>query len=127
MAFGIEARVPFLDHRLVEHAVGLPDRLKIQGRERKVALRRAAAGIVPASVLARRDKIGFASPEDRWFHAAQSLFLDLASNSRAERDDLLSSGTLAWALERWRTGGLATAPLWRVMSLELWLRTTVEG
>ncbi|MGH2416726.1 MAG: asparagine synthase (glutamine-hydrolyzing), partial [Candidatus Limnocylindria bacterium] len=51
MAFGIEARVPYLDVPLVEFALGLPDRLKIGGGRRKVILQRAARGFVPTSVL----------------------------------------------------------------------------
>ena len=67
MAFSIEARVPFLDHRLAEAALLLPDRLKIAGRyNRKIVLREAMRGIVPDSILARRDKVAFQPPEKRW-------------------------------------------------------------
>lgn len=67
MAHGIEARVPFLDHRLVEFSIGLGDAHKIVHGDTKRVLRRAMATVLPASVLHRRDKLGFATPEQRWF------------------------------------------------------------
>lgn len=57
MAHSLEARVPYLDHGLVELAWALPDRLKIHGRNQKAVLRRAAEGSVPDAVL-KRPKIG---------------------------------------------------------------------
>ena len=59
MAHGVEARLPFTDYRLVEHALRMPDRLKFAGGINKVALRRVAAGRVPASVTSRLRKLGF--------------------------------------------------------------------
>ncbi len=67
MAFSIEARVPFLDYRLVEYLFTLPPGLKIRGGETKVVLREAVQGLIPQVVLDRRDKIGFETPEDEWF------------------------------------------------------------
>ena len=67
MAHGIEARVPFLDHRLIEFCLELGDQHKIRGGETKRVLRRAMADLLPESVLHRRDKLGFATPEETWF------------------------------------------------------------
>ncbi|MDB5510988.1 MAG: asnB [Enterovirga sp.] len=67
MAHGIEARVPFLDHRLVEFSLALGSRHKMVGAETKHVLRRAVADILPEPVLRRQDKIGFATPEQTWF------------------------------------------------------------
>jgi len=67
MAHGIEARVPFLDHRLIEFCLELGDQHKITGADTKRVLRRAMAGLLPESVLHRRDKLGFATPEETWF------------------------------------------------------------
>jgi asparagine synthase (glutamine-hydrolysing) len=67
MAHGIEARVPFLDHPLVEFAIALGDEHKIEQAETKVLLRRAMTGSLPERIAARKDKIGFATPERRWF------------------------------------------------------------
>jgi len=67
MAHGIEARVPFLDHRLVEFALRLGDQHKIVGGDTKRVLRRAMAPFLPDKVRERRDKLGFATPEEMWF------------------------------------------------------------
>jgi len=67
MAHSIEARVPFLDHRLVEFALRLGNQHKIVGGDTKRILRRAMSDLLPSAVLNRRDKIGFATPEEAWF------------------------------------------------------------
>jgi asparagine synthase (glutamine-hydrolysing) len=67
MAHGIEARVPFLDHRLVELAIGLGSAHKIDGARTKVLLREALGADLPAAIRDRNDKIGFATPEQEWF------------------------------------------------------------
>ncbi|HEV7284594.1 MAG TPA: asparagine synthase (glutamine-hydrolyzing) [Kaistia sp.] len=67
MAHSIEARVPFLDHRLVDFNIALGSRHKIVGIETKRVLRRAMADYLPKSVLNRRDKMGFPTPEEIWF------------------------------------------------------------
>jgi asparagine synthase (glutamine-hydrolysing) len=66
MAFSIEARVPFLDYRLVELALALSDRDKVGGGISKAVLRRAMRGTVPDDVLDRRDKMGFVTAEPLW-------------------------------------------------------------
>lgn len=58
-SMGIEARYPFWDRRLVEFCLGLPAHEKLSGGWSRLVLRRAMAGIVPATVLARRDKLDF--------------------------------------------------------------------
>jgi asparagine synthase (glutamine-hydrolysing) len=70
MAFSREARVPFLDHRLVEYIAGLPLNLKLRDGWTKYCLRRGAQDIVPSQILQRKDKLGFATPEDEWFRRA---------------------------------------------------------
>lgn len=67
MAHSIEARLPFLDHPLVEFTVGMGDQHKIAGGDTKRVLRRALEGELPAPVLNRRDKVGFATPQQDWF------------------------------------------------------------
>ena len=69
MAFSIEARVPFLDHKLVEFAFALPESQKIRNGLRKHVLREATRTILPEKVRTRRDKLGFATPETTWFRS----------------------------------------------------------
>ena len=65
MAFGIEGRVPFLDHRLVEAALAVPPEIRVPGGRQKHLLRRMAAVLLPAAVAAA-PKQGFAAPVAAW-------------------------------------------------------------
>jgi asparagine synthase (glutamine-hydrolysing) len=65
MAHGLEVRVPYLDHRLVEHVVRLPSRLKRQGGRSKVALLDVFGASIPRAVR-RRPKLGFDAPLSAW-------------------------------------------------------------
>ena len=65
MAHGVESRAPFLRPALIEFALGLPDRAKLQGATGKYALKQAAASLLPADLLARR-KQGFSPPFSAW-------------------------------------------------------------
>jgi asparagine synthase (glutamine-hydrolysing) len=86
MAHSLEARVPLLDHRLVELAGGLPPELRLRSGRTKYLLRRVLARRVPEEVL-KRPKQGFAVPLDAWF--AQGLagyFHDLLQSGRSVTD-----------------------------------------
>jgi asparagine synthase (glutamine-hydrolysing) len=66
MAHSIEARVPFLDHRLVEFSYNLPDNFLEKDGVTKRVLREAMSGILPEEVKNRKDKMGFTTPEELW-------------------------------------------------------------
>src|SRR2546421_10418889 len=66
MAFSLEARVPLLDHHVVEYGVSLPDRLKVQNGWSKFAMRQALQGLIPGVVRQRQTKLGVAGPGRQW-------------------------------------------------------------
>jgi len=67
MAHHLEARVPFLDHRLVEFTTSLPDRIKVPDtKEPKSLLKKAISGILPDDIIYRQ-KMGFSAPVHDWF------------------------------------------------------------
>jgi asparagine synthase (glutamine-hydrolysing) len=72
MHFGVEARVPFLDHQIVEFAIGLPPEFKINNGWKKWPLRSIMNSFLPKEISWRRDKIGFAAPDKNWFSQHQS-------------------------------------------------------
>ena len=123
MAFGIETRVPFLDYRLVELAMRLPDRLRVGGGVTKVALRRAMRGRVPRAILDRRDKLGFATPQEKWLTDNR---LELAR--RLVGGQVVARGWVdATAVDHLlgeSAAGQRDTQLWRIFILEEWLRTT---
>ena len=84
MAHGVENRVPFLDHRLVEFAFRLPASAKVGAGRRKRVLWEAAAGIVPPAVLSRTDKRAIISRRD-WMglrDARREALLCMAGSTR---------------------------------------------
>lgn len=66
MAHSVEARVPFLDHRLVEFCYNLPDEFLEKDGVNKRVMRSAMNGLLPDKIINRRDKMGFSTPEEIW-------------------------------------------------------------
>ncbi len=79
MHFSVEARVPFLDYRLVERTLSLPADSIINDGSTKYILREAVKGIVPDKIYRRQDKKGFSSPRDKWFRTKN--FQDLIQST----------------------------------------------
>ena len=128
MAHSLEARVPILDHRLVELAFSLPGGELIRGGETKSVLRRALADLLPPEVVARRDKLGFVTPEARFMRGALG---DLAGDvfaSRSFRERGYANARAAMdRLECHRRGEVeAGMELWRALNLELWARAFLD-
>ena len=84
MAHGVEARVPFLDHEVVECAARIPANLKLKGFTEKYILREAGKGLVPQHVIKRR-KAAFNTPVGGWF---------LGDSRPSFVDDALSEGSI---------------------------------
>lgn len=126
MAHSIEARVPFLDHRLVEHTLALPTAAKLRGAETKAILRRALAGTLPEEIRARRDKIGFrAEPTVTWTLAAGMR--DQLVEAQTDHEERWLAGPALGRLIDGGKGPEAEFALWRAINLKLWLRGTVAG
>ena len=66
MAHSVESRVPFLDYRLVNFLINLPEENKISDGISKKILRESMNGLLPENIRMRMDKIGFITPEERW-------------------------------------------------------------
>jgi len=77
MAYGIEARVPFLDHRLAEFALGVHGDLKVKGPVTKLFMRRALRGVLPDAVVDRRDKLGYPTPFGQWLRTDKRMQSDV--------------------------------------------------
>lgn len=75
MAFSIESRVPFLDYRIVEFALSLPEEFKINKGRTKYILREAMQGILPEAIINRYDKMAFVTPEEIWVKENPDFFL----------------------------------------------------
>lgn len=116
-AYGLENRTPFLDHRLLEFAFRLPARSKIDGLSTKVALRRAARGIVPDAIVDRPDKKGLAVPVERWLTGELKPWADELTASLARRGVDVQPRYDRRPFDR---------SLFTKVSLELWFRTFID-
>jgi asparagine synthase (glutamine-hydrolysing) len=123
MAHSIEARVPFLDHRLVEFAFSLPGDYKVKGLETKDVLRRALRGTLPEAIRSRQDKIGFrAEPTVTWELASRNSESLLANRTPFE-ESWFDRGALETLLNGAGRSEASEFMLWRVLNTKLWLRT----
>lgn len=120
MAFAIESRVPFLDYRLVELALRLPDRLKISRGVTKAVLRRAMRERLPSEIADRRDKIGFATPQARWLRAAVPEARSVLVGGAIVRRGWVGPTEVERLLAQPGRGDGVL--LWRLVVLEQWLR-----
>ena len=119
MAFSVEARVPFLDHRLVEFAFSLPSDLKFRGGYTKRVLRDGMAGKLPDALRLRKRKMGFATPEQTWqANVLKELVHEALASEKLNRylDRENAAAHYRAALEE---GALSFAP-WRWVNLLLW-------
>ncbi|KFC66805.1 Asparagine synthetase [Bosea sp. LC85] len=122
MAHSIEARVPFLDHPLVEFSLALGNDHKIVGGDTKRVLRRGMNGILPEVVKERRDKLGFATPEQIWFRGPlRGLVEDGIEKTLSRYPGLMNAtGVRALAQEMLDGDRPLDFTLWRIVNLGLW-------
>lgn len=128
MAHGIEARVPFLDHELVEFVQKIPPRLKIRGRQTKYLLRQYAQRLLPMRTTARK-KMPFYVPLERTYGAA--VFRDMMEDTLADRvvrdRGLFRPEAVAALRTSMRNGDfLYVKQVFSLVMLELWFRMAVD-
>ena len=122
MAVGLEARVPFLDHRLVERALATPEAVKTRGGVLKGLLKKAVRGIIPDRIIDRR-KQGFGLPLHEW------LLDGLGAQARRSVDEfvaetgLLDPVGVAYIFERSR----GDVRVWYLLNLALWWQHYFKG
>jgi asparagine synthase (glutamine-hydrolysing) len=122
MAHSLEARVPLLDHPLVEFACGLPPSLRLRSGETKYLLKRVLTGRVPSEVLTR-PKQGFAVPLDRWLGVGRRpFFREHLQNAQSVRDGYLNGPTLLRMLDLYERTGRPEfrRRLWPLFVFEVW-------
>jgi len=123
MAHAVESRVPFLDFRLVEFTLGLPDTCKLRGGVTKQVLREAMRGILPEEVRSRTDKLGFATPEESWVRKlATRQFRDWCRDTIALSDGIVRPDILT-EFDRLISGRRPFDFLvWRIVNFGCWIR-----
>jgi asparagine synthase (glutamine-hydrolysing) len=134
MAFSLESRLPFLDHRIVELCFSLAYSDKMGEGWTKLLLRQATAGLLPDAVRLRRHKQGFPGDYAGWLaqgaglQAVRELMLDRVTLERGWLDPLWLKrrlGGRAPKAARWARRHLSQ--LWQLLTLEMWSRQFLDG
>lgn len=121
MAHSLEARTPFLDHRLVEFMARVPYSMKVRGKEVKYILKKAMEGILPESIIYRK-KHGFDLPIDRWLRTElRGMVEDLLSDRKVEEMGLFKPDAVGEIVERQRRGERwYQKQVWSLLVFQLW-------
>ena len=127
MATSVEARVPFLDHYLVEYALALPRALKVEGTSGKQILKRALEGLLPHDLLYSQ-KRGFGAPIREWFRQGLgALFDSHFMDSSMRRRDFFDYRFVARLLDEHRRGARDWSfHLWALLNLSLWYERWID-
>jgi asparagine synthase (glutamine-hydrolysing) len=121
MSVSLEARVPLLDHTLVEFAAALPARLKFRNGTGKWLLREAIRDLVPPGVFSR-PKQGFALPLAHWFRRELRYRLDnLLRDESSLYEYIDAASTRRLVNEHVRGRRDHSHMLWRLLALDLWM------
>jgi asparagine synthase (glutamine-hydrolysing) len=127
MAASLEARAPFLDHKLVELAARIPSNLKLRGKVTKFILKEAAVGLLPDSII-HRPKHGFGVPVGRWFRAelqdyAREMLLDPLTLGRG----YFREAALRQLLDQHTSGQRNHGQrIWTLLTFEWWHRIFID-
>jgi asparagine synthase (glutamine-hydrolyzing) len=120
MAHGLESRVPFLDHPLVEFAATIPADIKFPGGKMKNLLKEVFKEQIPEKILHRRDKMGFPVPLKEWFSGpAKEFVYDIFSSQVARTRGFYNPEKVLQNLEN---SEQFSRKIWGLLSLELWHR-----
>lgn len=123
MAFSIEARVPFLDHELVEYVVSLDSKYKIKNAVTKYCLRDCMKDILPTKIIERKDKLGFVTPEEVWIRENKDYFRELFIDSCDRLIGLVDSEkAMDWFDNMVNSKQKLDFTIWRIISAGIWIK-----
>lgn len=123
MTYGVEARAPFMDYRLVEFGLTLDTSFKIENSVNKKIIRDYAAPIIPESVRNRNDKMGFTTPQELWQRNELKPSFDATMNQIID-NEFLEIPDLENAYKAYQTKNQGDFYyFWRVYNLYHWCKT----
>lgn len=124
MAHAVESRLPFLDYRLVESVLGMPDAFKFSEGISKRVLRNAMIGRLPERIRLRMDKLGFATPEEVWVREQAPERFRLAMREAVAVSEGILDERACRMLDQMIDGRRPFSALpWRLISFGAWLET----
>lgn len=121
MLNSIEARVPFLDHTLVEHTFRIPGSMKLQGNTQKAVLKKIAQNYLPGEIINRK-KMGFSFPFKEWLQGPLGdMVASTFSTSNLCRDEFINGAFCLRMLSEHRRGKIDHASqIWTTYTLCRW-------
>jgi len=121
MAYSVEVRPPFLDHRLIEAVISLPGDLKIKGGRVKHILKEAVRGLVPDAVIDRR-KEGFLLPLNDWLLGPlRGLVHDTLTPVHLSQHGLLRQEVVSQLVNEFFAGQAGLGPrVWNILMFQMW-------
>lgn len=125
MNFSLESRVPFLDYRMVERVISAPSNVKINNGITKYILRQSVNEIVPSTILNKKEKIGYATPEDIWFRSSdfKKFIKSFYCKDKLMSNVFIDNSKAKKIVEQHLSGKVnASSEIWRWINLELWLQ-----
>jgi asparagine synthase (glutamine-hydrolysing) len=127
MATSLEARVPFLDHRLVEFVATLPASFKVRGLKTKFLLKRTLDGILPAEILNKR-KHAFLVPTAEWFQNGMREFVrEVLFSETTMNRGYFNSEYVKWLVNEHFAGRRdSNQEIWSLLCFELWHRLFID-
>lgn len=121
MAHGIESRVPFLDHRLVEHVASIPVESKLKNGQLKYLLKEAFREELPAAIFNRKNKMGFPVPLAKWqSNELKDFFHDTFSRAKNKHREFVNYDFI---LNSSANSPMFSRKIWGLLSLEIWHQT----
>lgn len=125
MAWGLESRLPFLDHRIIDLITKVPPVIKFKNGQPKYLFRKAVKEIVPAPIMNRKDKMGFPVPLDLWYKGDLKLFVrDILLGSRTKERGIFRINEIEKAIDHERSFGRI---IWGALCIEIWFRQFIDG
>ncbi|KPJ58990.1 MAG: hypothetical protein AMJ42_02360 [Deltaproteobacteria bacterium DG_8] len=127
MAHSLEARSPFIDHKVMEFAASLPSDLKLRGIENKYLLKHTLSEILPKDIL-RRKKMGFGVPLDVWFRSdLKEMAFDILLDKRCTEREYFKRESIQRLLDEHVSGHYDHSyRIWALLFLELWHRMFID-
>lgn len=121
MSVSLEARVPFLDHHLVEFTMDIPERWKTRGGEAKYLLKKAVEGLIPHEIIYRK-KMGFGAPMSDWLRSEFGRGVQSAIRSSGLMGRGFFNRDYVDRLFAWHRGGQADCSLliWNLYNVTAW-------
>lgn len=124
MAHGLESRVPFLDHPLVEFAATMPSNIKFKDGTPKKILTDTMGGEVPAAIINRKNKMGFPVPLTEWLQGElKGFFYDIFSTEKTKTRPYFNVPHILTSLS---TESQFGRKLWGLLSLEIWHQEFID-